>query len=109
MNDLYLLIAIVAEVIGTSALKACEGFTRLMPSLLVVAGYAVAFIFLSLAVRTIPLALAYAVWSGTGVVLIAIASWIVFGQSLDFPAIVGLTLIVTGVAIVNLLSKTVSH
>ncbi|ATE61226.1 SMR family transporter [Thauera sinica] len=106
---LFLSVAIVSEVIATSALKASEGFSRLWPSLIVVAGYAVAFFFLSLTLRTIPVGVAYAVWSGAGVVLIALAAWLIYGQALDLPAIVGIVLIVAGVLVLNLFSKTTGH
>jgi small multidrug resistance pump len=109
MNWLYLGIAIVAEVAATSALKAAEGFTRLTPSAFVVAGYAVAFYFLSLTLRSIPVGIAYAVWSGVGIFLIAVIGWLVYGQTLDAPAILGLALIIAGVVIVNWFSKSVTH
>ena len=105
----YLAVAIVSEVIATSALKAADGFSRLWPSLIVVAGYAAAFFFLSLTLRTIPVGVAYAVWSGAGVALIALIGWLFLGQSLDTPAIFGLSLIVAGVLVINVFSKTVSH
>ena len=105
----YLGVAIVSEVAATSALKASEGFTRLWPSLLVVAGYAAAFYFLSLTLKSIPVAVAYAVWSGVGIALIAIIGWLLFGQALDLPGIVGITLIVAGVLVLNLFSKTSGH
>lgn len=106
---LYLGVAILSEVAATSALKASEGFTRLWPSLVVVAGYAIAFFFLSLTLRTLPVAVAYAVWSGAGIALIAVIGWWLFGQALDLPGIVGLTLIVAGVLVLNLFSKTSGH
>jgi small multidrug resistance pump len=109
MNHVYLAIAIVAEVAATSALKASEGFSRLGPSLVVVLGYAVAFFCLSLTLRTIPVGIAYAIWSGAGIVLIAAIGWVFFRQALDPPAIIGLGLIISGVLIVNLFSKTVGH
>jgi small multidrug resistance pump len=109
MNWFYLAIAIVAEVTATSALKAAEGFTRLVPSLVVVAGYLIAFYFLSLTLRTIPIGIAYAVWSGVGIALLALIGWMIYGQSLDTPAIVGLALIVTGVVVLNGFSKSVAH
>lgn len=105
----FLSVAIVSEVIATSSLKASDGFSRLWPSLIVVAGYASAFCFLSLTLKTIPVGVAYAVWSGAGVALIALTAWAIFGQKLDTPAIIGLILIVAGVAVINLFSKTVSH
>ena len=108
MNWLYLGVAIVAEVVATSALKAAEGFTRLAPSVVVVVGYLIAFYFLSLTLRTIPLGVAYAIWSGIGIALISLIGWLVYAQSLDAPAIAGLTLIVAGVVVLNGFSKTVA-
>ncbi len=106
---LYLLIAIVAEVIGTSALKASEGFTRLGPTAVVVVGYGLAFWLLSLTLRTIPVGIAYATWSGLGIVLIAAVGWVAFGQKLDLWAMLGMALIVAGVLIMNLLSTSAAH
>ena len=104
-----LLIAIVAEVIATSALKASDGFSKLLPSAITVLGYGVAFYCLSLTLRHIPVGVAYAVWSGLGVVLITAVSWILFGQKLDAPALIGMGLIVAGVVVMNVFSKSVSH
>jgi len=101
--------AIVAEVVATTALKSSEGFTRLGPSLVSVAGYAVAFWFLSLTLRTIPTGVAYALWSGIGVVLIAIAGRLVHDQRLDAPAMLGIGLILAGVVVMNTFSRTVAH
>lgn len=109
MSWLYLLVAIIAEVIGTSALSASHGFTRLGPSALVVVGYSIAFYFLSLSLATIPIGIAYAVWSGIGIVLISLVGWRVFGQALDAPALIGMGLIVAGVLVINLWSKTQVH
>lgn len=108
-NWLYLGVAIVSETIATSALKASEGFSRPLPSLLVVAGYAIAFYFLSLTLRTIPVGIAYAVWSGVGILLIALVGWLVYGQKLDLPAIIGMALIIAGVVVMNVFSKTSAH
>ncbi|MCJ8500847.1 DMT family transporter [Desulfatitalea alkaliphila] len=105
----FLAMAILSEVIGTSALKAAAGFTRLWPSLIVVVGYASAFYFLSLTLKTIPVGVAYAIWAGAGVALIALIAWVFMGQALDIAGIVGLALIVAGVVVLNLFSKTVSH
>jgi small multidrug resistance pump len=105
----YLFIAIVGEVIGTSALKAAEGFTRLGPSLVVVAGYGVAFLFLSLSLKTIPVGVAYAIWSGLGTVLIVLIGWAALGQKLDPAALIGVGLIVAGVLVMNLFSRSVPH
>ncbi|WP_338766202.1 multidrug efflux SMR transporter [Massilia sp. METH4] len=109
MNWLYLAIAIVAEVIATSALKASEGFTRAVPSTLVVVGYGVAFYMLSLTLRTIPMGVVYAIWSGAGIVLITLAGYFLFKQRLDLPALAGIGLIVAGVLVMQLFSKTTSH
>ncbi|MCI0757051.1 SMR family transporter [Teichococcus vastitatis] len=104
-----LAIAIVAEVIATSALKASDGFSRVWPSAVVVAGYGVAFFFLSITLRTVPTGIAYAIWSGAGIVLISAIGWIWFHHGLDAPAMIGLGLIVAGVAVVNLFSRSVPH
>ena len=109
MTYLYLVIAIIAEVIATSALKASEGFTKLAPSVLVVIGYGIAFYFLSLVLKVIPVGIAYAVWSGLGVVLVASIGVFMFAQKLDFAAVVGMVLIVTGVIVMNVFSNSVSH
>lgn len=109
MVYVYLVIAVACEVVATSALKASEGFTRLVPSVAVVVGYGVAFFLLSLTLKTIPVGIAYALWSGLGIVFIAIIGVVVFHQSLDLPAIAGLGLILAGVLVVNLLSKSVGH
>ncbi|BDT70816.1 multidrug transporter [Comamonadaceae bacterium OS-4] len=109
MNWLYLAIAIVCEVVATSALKATEGFTRWQPSALVVLGYGLAFFFLSLTLRSIPVGIAYAIWAGAGVVLVSIAGWLLYQQALDLAAILGIGLIVAGVLVINLFSKVVVH
>ena len=97
----YLSLAIVAEVIATSALKASDGFSRLWPSLLVVVGYGLSFYFLSLTLRSIPLGVAYAVWSGLGLVLLTGIAYLVYGQRLDLPALLGIALILSGVVIIH--------
>ncbi|WP_306025659.1 SMR family transporter [Oceaniradius stylonematis] len=109
MPWLYLAIAITGEVIGTSALKASESFSLLWPSLITVAGYAVAFYFLALTLRTIPVGVAYAIWAGAGIVIISLIGLFVFGQKLDAAAIAGIGLIVAGVVVINTLSNSVSH
>lgn len=106
---IYLAVAIVSEVIATSFLKSAEGFTRLWPSLVVVVGYLLAFYLLSLTLKTIPVGVAYAIWSGVGIVLIAISGWLFLGQSLDTPALTGLALIIAGVAVINVFSHAVVH
>lgn len=108
-NWAFLFAAILTEVIATTALKASDGFTRPGPSALVVAGYGVAFYFLSLTLRTIPMGIAYAIWSGVGIVLISAIAWLWYGQKLDLPAIIGIALIVAGVAVINLFSKSLAH
>lgn len=109
MPYIYLTIAIVGEVIGTSALKATEGFTRLSPSLVAVLGYAVAFYFLSLTLKFIPIGTAYAMWSGLGIVLVAASGWLIFGQKVDLWGAIGMALIIAGVVVLNFLSKTATH
>jgi small multidrug resistance pump len=109
MPYLFLCIAIVSEVIATSALKASAEFTRLVPSLIVIAGYAMAFYFLTLTLRTIPVGVAYAMWSGIGVVLISLAAWVLFKQTLDLPAIIGIGLITAGVVVLNGFSASAGH
>jgi len=106
---LYLAIAIVAEVAATSALKASEGFTRLGPTLIVAAGYGLAFYCLSLVLRTVPVGIAYAIWAGVGIVLIALIGWLVLRQPLDVAAVVGIALIVAGVVVIQLFSKSTAH
>ncbi|MEQ8967063.1 MAG: SMR family transporter [Azospirillaceae bacterium] len=109
--SVYLLLgaAIVAEVVATSALARSESFTRLLPSLITIAGYAAAFWLLSFPLRVMPTGVVYAIWSGAGIVLITAVAWLVFGQRLDLPAVIGLGLIVAGVAVINLFSRTVPH
>ncbi|HGM4958357.1 TPA: SMR family transporter [Serratia liquefaciens] len=106
---MYLTMAIVAEVIATTMLKASEGFTRLWPSLVVVVGYGVAFWGLSMVVKTMPLGIVYAIWSGMGIVLVSIAAVFVYQQKLDWPAVLGMGLIIAGVLVINLLSKAAAH
>ena len=105
MHWLYLSIAILAEVVATSSLKAAEGFTRLTPSLIVVFGYGTAFYFLSLTLRTMQVGTAYAIWSGVGTVLISLIAWLLYNQKLDAAAIAGITLIIAGVVIIKFLSQ----
>lgn len=109
MPWIYLTIAIVGEVIATSALKASNGFTNLWPSVVTTVGYAFTFYFLALTLKTIPIGVAYAIWSGLGVVLISIIGLLVFKQALDLWAYVGIGMIVGGVVVINVLSKSVAH
>ncbi len=106
---LILSFAIAAEVIATSAMKASQGFTKLGPSVLVVLGYGCAFYFLSLVLDRIPVGIAYAVWAGGGIVLITLVAWVVYGQRPDLAGFAGMGLIVSGVLVLNLLSKTSAH
>lgn len=108
-NWLFLGIAIVGETIATSALKSSEGFTKLIPSVVVLCGYALAFYFMSLTLKTIPVGVAYAVWSGVGIVLITLVGTLVFGQKLDAPAYIGMALIVAGVIVMNVFSGASQH
>ena len=109
MAYVYLAIAIIAEVAATSALKASEEFTRLVPSLIVVAGYGIAFYLLTLVLRSIPVGITYAVWAGVGIVLVAIVGAVLYKQIPDTAAIIGIGLIVAGVVVINVFSKTISH
>ena len=104
-----LALAIVAEVVATSALQASAGFTRLGPSVLVVLGYGVAFYCLSLTLRTVPVGVAYALWSGLGIVLITAVGWVLYQQRVDAAALLGMALIMAGVAVIQLFSKTTAH
>ena len=109
MNNLMLAIAIVAEVCATTAMKQSDGFTRMPWTVVTVVGYGIAFYFLSLTLRTIPTGIAYAIWSGAGIVLIATAAWAFQGQKLDAAAVIGMGLIVTGVTVMNAFSHTSAH
>lgn len=106
---LQLLLAIVAEVVATSALKASHGFTRLWPSVVVVVGYGVSFYCLSLVLKTIPVGITYAVWSGLGIVLITLAAWWLYGQTIDTAGLAGMGLILAGVVVLNVFSTSGSH
>lgn len=103
---IYLGIAIVSEVIATTALKASDGFSQWWPSVVTVVGYGVAFYCLALTLRVIPTGVAYAIWSGVGIVLISLAGWVAFKQSLDIPAMIGMGLIIAGVVVINVFSAT---
>lgn len=109
MNYVFLSVAIVFEVIATTALKQTEGFTRLLPSLVTVGGYALAFYFLSLPLRVLPVGIIYAIWSGVGIVLITAIGWSWFRQVLDPAAMIGIALIIAGVLVINLFSDTLAH
>ncbi|MEX3526711.1 MAG: multidrug efflux SMR transporter [Burkholderia sp.] len=105
----WLAMAIVAEVIGTSALRASEGFTRLLPTLIVIAGYGVAFYGLSLTLKSMPVGIVYAIWSGAGIVLSTLVAIVLYRQVPDLPAVIGLALIIAGVVVLNLFSKMQAH
>lgn len=109
MNYIFLAIAIISEVIGTTFMKQSEGFTKLVPSLLTAAGYAIAFFCLSQTLKTIPTGIAYAIWSGAGIVLIATVAAVFQGQKLDAPAVIGMGLIICGVVVMNVFSKATGH
>lgn len=109
MVYVYLVIAVLFEVVATTALKESQGFTRFIPSLVTAGGYGIAFYFLSLTLQVLPLGIIYAIWSGTGIVFLAAIGWFVFRQALDAPAVLGLALIVAGILVINLFSKSVSH
>ncbi|MCG1031757.1 QacE family quaternary ammonium compound efflux SMR transporter [Bacillus amyloliquefaciens] len=106
---IILFVAVLGEVVATTSLKLSEGFTKLVPSIVVVVGYAIAFYCLSITLKSIPLGIAYAVWSGLGIVTVSILGWLIFGQKLDTWALLGMFLIISGVLILNLLSKTAAH
>jgi small multidrug resistance pump len=109
MAYLYLAIAIIAEVAATSALKASEEFTKLIPSIIVIAGFLTALYFMTLVLRTIPVGITYAIWSGLGIILVSIVSFILYDEIADLPAIIGMGFIIFGVIIINVFSKTISH
>jgi small multidrug resistance pump len=106
---LILFLAVIAETIGTTALQASQQFSRLWPSVLVVVSYGIAFYLLGLTLKFMPVGIVYAIWSGLGIVFIAIIGFIVFGQRLDWPAVLGLTMILAGILVIHLFSKTAGH
>ena len=106
---LILLLAVAAETIGTSALQASQQFSKLLPSVLAVIAYGTSFWLLSLTLKTLPVGVVYALWSGLGIVLIAIIGYLVFGQKLDWPAVLGIAMILAGILVINLFSKTAGH
>ena len=109
LHYVYLIIAVAAETIGTSALQASQQFSRLGPSIVVVISYGLAFYLLSLTLRTLPVGIMYAIWSGLGIVLIAFIGWAVFGQRLDLPAVLGMSMILGGILVIHLFSATTTH
>ena len=109
MNYIYLFLAISLEVLGSSFMKASDGFSKMIPTAITITAYIACFFFLSQAIKTLPLGTAYAIWAGLGIVLTAIVSVVVFKQSMDAPAIIGIILIIMGVVVMNFFSKTVGH
>ncbi|MGB7242468.1 MAG: SMR family transporter [Sulfitobacter sp.] len=109
LHYLYLVIAIAAETMGTTALQASQQFTRLWPSVIVVITYSVSFYFLALALKTMPVGIVYAIWSGLGIVLIAGIGYVLFGQRLDLPAVLGLGMIIAGILVIHLFSNSATH
>ncbi|WP_299921619.1 SMR family transporter [uncultured Pelagimonas sp.] len=109
MPYLILALAILAETIGTTALQASQQFTKPLPALITVIGYGAAFYLLSIALKTFPVGIAYAMWSGLGIVLIAAIGFVVFGQKLDLPAVIGMGFIIVGIAVINLFSNSATH
>ncbi|CDR34028.1 DMT family transporter [Criblamydia sequanensis] len=109
MAYFFLLIAMLFEIMATSSLNLSHGFTRFIPSIISILGYAISFYFLSLTLLTIPVGVAYAIWSGVGIVLISVIGFFAFGQRLDLAAIIGISFIIAGVLIIHLLSGTASH
>ncbi len=109
MHYLYLMAAVLAETIGTTALQASQQFSRLIPSLIVIVAYATSFFLMSLTLKVMPVGIVYAIWSGLGIVLIALIGFLVFGQRIDLPAIFGMGLIIAGILVIHLFSASSGH
>ncbi len=109
MAYIYLALAIIAEVTATSALKASSEFTRLIPSIIVVIGYVISFYFMTLVLRSIPIGITYAIWSGLGIVAISVVGFIIYKEVLDIPALIGMGLIISGVVVIHIFSKSITH
>ncbi|UWQ16526.1 multidrug efflux SMR transporter [Jannaschia sp. M317] len=109
MHWVYLVLAILTETVGTTALKASDGFSRLAPSVVVVVAYAASFWLLALVLKTVPVGIAYAIWSGLGIAFIAVIGWVWFGERLDTPALIGLGLIIAGIIVMQVFSGTTGH
>jgi small multidrug resistance pump len=109
MPYIYLALAIFAEVTATSALKASSEFTKLIPSIIVVVGYVISFYFMTLVLRSIPIGITYAIWSGLGIVLVSVVGFILYKEALDIPAMIGMGLIISGVAVIHIFSKSITH
>lgn len=109
VHYIYLIIAVAAETIGTTALQASQQFSRLGPSLIVLVAYGFSFYMMGLTLKFMPVGIVYAIWSGLGILLIAVIAYLVFGQRLDLPAVIGMGLIMTGIVVIHLFSKTSGH
>ncbi|MBE2897068.1 multidrug efflux SMR transporter [Pasteurellaceae bacterium HPA106] len=109
MAWVYLVIAILSEVLATSFLKSTHEFTRSVPTVLVLMGYGLSFYFLTLSLRSLPVGIAYAIWASLGIVLVTLFGWLFYQQKLDIPAMIGIGLIISGVLVINLLSKSAVH
>ncbi|MGE4609903.1 MAG: SMR family transporter [Paracoccaceae bacterium] len=109
VHYIYLLIAVFFETIGTASMQASEQFTRLWPTVIMAMTYGISFYFMALTLKFMPVSIVYAIWSGLGIVLIAFIGWLVFKQSLDLAAIIGMSLIIAGVVVINLFSNTATH
>ena len=109
LHYIYLILAVAAETVGTTALQASQQFSKLVPSVIVVLSYAISFYLLALTLKFMPVGIMYAIWSGLGIIFIALIAWIIFGQKLDAAAIIGMVLIVGGIAVINLFSNTTTH
>lgn len=102
-------LAIVTEVIATTALKSSNGFTKLTPSIIVIIGYVISFYMLSITLKSLPMGITYAIWSGVGIVLISLIGWFYFKQQLDIASLIGMALIVAGVIVINVFSSSITH
>jgi small multidrug resistance pump len=109
VHYLYLLVAVIAETIGTTALQASQQFTKLAPSMVVLVAYAFSFYLMGLTLKSMPVGIVYAIWSGLGIVLIAAIGYLAFRQTLDLPAVFGMGLIITGILVIHLFSKSSGH
>jgi small multidrug resistance pump len=109
VHYIYLIIAVAAETIGTTALQASQQFSKLGPTLIVLVAYGFSFYMLGLTLKFMPVGIVYAIWSGLGILLIAVIAYLVFGQRLDLPAVIGMGLIMTGIVVIHLFSKTSGH
>jgi small multidrug resistance pump len=109
VHFITLIVAVIFETIGTTALQASQQFTKLGPSIIVVIAYAAAFYLLALTLKTMPVGIMYAIWSGSGIVLIAVIGWVVFRQTLDWPAVLGMAFILAGIVIIQVFSKSATH